>query len=70
MGMNLQELDDVASTKDTVGDGEFGGVGGREIRSKDTFFSTSTPKDFAGSTRTCYNLWGDGGSGGGIRGRL
>ena len=53
----LQKLDDVAGAEDTVGNGELGRLGGREIRSQNTFFSTSPPQNLASSAWANHNNW-------------
>jgi len=47
----LQELDDVAGSKDSMSNGEFEGISGREIGSQDTLLDAPAAEDLAGSAR-------------------
>ena len=52
----LQEFDNVASSKDFVGNGEFEGLSGRKIWSQNTFVGAPAAEDLAGSARAENDL--------------
>ena len=51
----LQELDDVAGSKDSMGNGELEWVSWREVRSQDTLLHAPAAEDLAGSTRANHH---------------
>lgn len=69
----LQELDDVASSKDSMSNGELEWISGREIGSQDTLLHTPPAENLAGCTGTNHHWrrrrWWRRSGGGGGRGR-
>ena len=45
----MQELDDIASSKNSMGNGELKRVSGREIRSQNAFLDAAATEDLTGS---------------------
>ena len=53
----LQELDDVAGSKDSMSNGELEWISGRKIWSQHTLLHTPAAEDLAGSTRANHHGW-------------